>query len=198
MKKAGKRTLKRTGKYVILGVILLVVVLLLPHETGGPPELVITVNGQVVYYKLELSSWDNMDPYYDGMEYDRLTHVQYIVRLQSDKVSYVPLGGMVTIEFKGTPPEKFRLYEELVDKEGTYYDSSGNIAPKFKDGIISFEFKANSDAFLWDVPEETVHRGFLLGCEFEPVFDKGSRNCLYIFVVKTDSGDPRLTKEDLP
>ena len=197
MKKAGKRTLKRTGKYVILGVILLGILLLLPSNTHNPdlytspPEVVITVNGQVVDYMCGINEWN-------GIMVDRIPTVRSLINNKPDReIPYIPLGGNITIAFKGDPPLTFMLYDWIADvwrdpKSGASGINSRYTQTEFKDGIVSFEFAPHPGCFPVSNPENqwngNVYRAFLLVCAWDDEF-WGRQECDYGFIVKTGVGE---------
>lgn len=101
---------------------------------------------------------------------------------------YIPLGGLIQIQFQGEIPGNVELLDDVIDEDGRIKFNGNHVTNTipltFENGKASFSLPYHIMASLSEEEQAYqpggISRGFRLLCEY------GSREEFYMFVLRTD------------
>lgn len=154
-----------------------------------PPELLISVEEkEELQYIIAKNQWN-------GAKYDREDTFKTIMKEGSGiDVSSIEIGKTVVISFKNNPPDKFILYDILIDEKGEqiYSDKEIEIVPvEIKDNKCSFKIGGHYASSLSSTYEENKMdiRGYRM------IASWGDNECEYAFIIKSFKSQQAISNE---
>lgn len=165
------------------------------NDNKNPPKVIVKVNDNVIDAEIGINQWN-------GVKYDREDTFKAIMNKKADLV-YVQLGKTISIEFKDNPPDKFTVYDQLLDEKGEnkYSDKvTETVSLSWKDGKYWFDLKPHVTSALssnfQDYDTGNTIRGFRI------VSNWGENECEYAFIIRTDAigtqvDNEAVTQEDV-
>jgi hypothetical protein len=174
----------RAVKRLIINVLILILITVLISgctyqvSPSQPPEISITAADIEIPYVIAKNKWN-------GAIYDREDTFHSIMKEGSNiEIPHIELGETVAISFFSSPPEKFYVYDILIDDKGQQIYTNKeimNIPVKLKNGSCSFEISEHVASALSSefIENKVEYRGYRM------IATWGENECEYAFVVKT-------------
>lgn len=176
-------------------IFLLVVIIIMTFFLAGcskavkePPAISVTIDNKEIEYVSAKNKWN-------GSVYDREDTFVTILKKEKD-IPVFKNGGLAEITFKSNPPDKFTVFDILIDESGRQIYTEKeiiNIPVELNNGKCSFEIEKHLASFLSSHYEQEKKdiRGFRM------IASWGENECEYAFIIKTyeEEGSEHLTGE---
>lgn len=95
--------MKKSSLLVVILILVLIAVFYISHKMAEPPEIIIMADNIQIGYVVGLNKWNRA-------VYDRENTFETIMKEESKiEISYIKLGTIIEIQFKGRVPDTVEL-----------------------------------------------------------------------------------------